>query len=274
MLPDTSVRSRLGRSLAIAFALLMCTFATAEENKHVPGLDWERMLIRAIGSGAPDVQASNIAVARLGAERAARSDAVRSILEILEGVRIDAESTAGGMMSRDPDLKARVEGLLERFELVDTRYYADGGVEVDVKVSLTGDLLRLLLPEGDDDVEPPADGEAEHTGLIINASGLDVELALAPRVLDERGREVYAPGMLDREAITDRGAVSYERSLRSARSEAEIVGESPMVVRAIESKGTDVVISNADAAGLKRQNLSFLTEGRVMLVVDDLGNEE
>ncbi len=268
-------RLRLVLALIVGGLLASASAASEEQRPHVPGVDWERMVIRATGAGAPDLNAPNIAVARLGAERAARLDAMRNILETLQGVRVSTRSTAGGVMDSDSAVKARVEGLIRNFEVVDTRYYADGGVEVDVEMSLIGELGQSLLPPGRAD-PPPSEGEQSHSGVIIDATGMSVTPALAPRVLDERGNEVYGAGKVSPEAVVSRGVVAYRPSVEAARSEETIVGASPLVLRALEAKGSDIVITNADAANLtgRARNLSFLAEGRVVLVIDGLGGEE
>jgi hypothetical protein len=255
-------------------AILACAVAlgfgaaSAEERPHVPGVDWERKVIRASGSGAPDLRAPNIAVARLGAERAARMDAMRNILETLQGVQVTSGSTAGGIMDADSAVKARVEGVLRNFQVVDTRYYSDGGVEVDVEMSIVGDVARALMPPG-----PPeplqSEGEARYSGLVIDASGSGLTPALAPRILDERGNEVFGARNVNAEAVASRGVAGYRRSMDEARAD-ERAGDAPLILRALEAKGADVIITNADAATIKNeaQNLSFLSDGRVVIVID------
>ena len=262
-------------SVLLAGVLASSSVAGTGERPHVPGVDWERMVIKATGSGAPDLRAPNIAVARLGAERAARMDAMRNILENLQGVQINAGSTVGGVMDSDSAVKAKVEGVVRNFRVVDTRYYADGGVEVDVEMSILGEIASALMPPTTP-VETRAEGEPANSAVIVDASGMSLTPALAPRILDERGNEVYGPASVRSEAVAERGVVSYRRSLEAARAEKESVGENPLVVRAIEAKGTDLVITNADASLLRGEsrNLSFLAEGRVVFVVDGFGGTQ
>ena len=58
--------------------------AVAQSVAH-GSIDWTNKTITATGSGAPDLKAANVAVARLGAERAAKADALRNILEAVKG---------------------------------------------------------------------------------------------------------------------------------------------------------------------------------------------
>ena len=52
-------------------------------------IHWSNGTITATGSGAPSLKAANVAVARLGAERAAKMDARRNILGDFKGARVD-----------------------------------------------------------------------------------------------------------------------------------------------------------------------------------------
>ena len=76
-------------------------------------VNWTRNVIRATGSGAPNPSAANIAVARLGAERAAKVDALRNLLETVKGVRIDSETTVVNAMTQSDVIRSQVQGLVQ-----------------------------------------------------------------------------------------------------------------------------------------------------------------
>ena len=63
-----------------------------EEAKPASGVNWEGQVLKATGSGAPDMKASNPAQARLGAETAAKMDAFRNLLAQAKGIQISAGS--------------------------------------------------------------------------------------------------------------------------------------------------------------------------------------
>jgi len=73
-------------------------------------INWAEQSIRATGSGAPNPDAPNIAAARLGAERAAKADALRNILETVKGVRIDSETLVVNAMTQNDVIRTRVQG--------------------------------------------------------------------------------------------------------------------------------------------------------------------
>jgi hypothetical protein len=131
--------------LAAAGAALATSPAAA-----APGaVDWQRRVVRCSGSGAPELEASrdNVAVARIGAEKAARLDALRSCLEAVKGIRLASGATVAGAVAGDAALLGRVEGEVRGFQVVGApRYYSDGGVELDVEVSIDAILAALSAP--------------------------------------------------------------------------------------------------------------------------------
>jgi hypothetical protein len=136
-------------------------------------INWSEGFVEATGSGAPDPKAANVAVGRLGAERAAKLDAQRNVLEALKGANVTAKITAGEEMSSNGSIRSKVEGVIKNFKVVDTRYFSDGSVDVVVRVNIKGDLADSLLPDPDPKAMAavPQTGEAKSTGLIINAKG-------------------------------------------------------------------------------------------------------
>ena len=113
---------------------------------------------------------------------------------------------------------------------------------------------------------------AVYTGLIIDARGLGLRPALAPKVADQNGMEVYGTGSVSRDYATQIGVVGYEKDLNRARGN-ERVTNNPLVVKATEVTGnhkTDVVISNQDANTIRAaaQNLNFLQQCKVMIILD------
>ncbi|HEY6105584.1 MAG TPA: hypothetical protein VIV59_06360 [Anaeromyxobacteraceae bacterium] len=249
----------------------LCLAVLAPAARAEPGaVDWQRRVVKCTGTGAPNVKAAggNVAVARIGAEKAARLDALRNCMEAVKGVTVRSGETVGGAVAADPGLKASVEGAVQGFRQVGApRYFSDGGVEIDVEVPLDGKLSEALMPRGEGaPAGAAAPGDAGPTGLIVDARGQGLVPALAPRLLDESGREVYGPAALSPEARRGSGA-AYARDVEAARRELKgRVGERPLVVTAAGARGSDVVLKDAQAEGLR--GARFLAEGRVVIVAD------
>ena len=114
------------------------------------------------------------------------------------------------------------------------------------------------------------DGPESFTGLVINARGLGVTPSMAPRVVDESGKEVYGAEVVSEKGLQQGGIASYAKSDDQAKDRT---GAKPMVMKALrlaDKSKTDVVIANGDADKLRdpNTNLSFLADGKVVILVD------
>jgi hypothetical protein len=91
---------------------------------------------------------------------------------------------------------------------------------------------------------------APYTGIILDAVGLDLQRAMAPRILDVSGRVLYPngnalPGM---DFLQEHGMASYVTDIASAQRS----GSDPLIVRAlaVAGPGRDDLIISSEAADL------------------------
>ncbi len=261
--------------VALALAVVLAAPVAA---RPAPGsVDWQRKVVQCTGSGAANLRdaGGNPAVARIGAERAAKLDALRSCMETLRGVQLESGRTVGGALQSDAALSGKVEGLVRGFRVVGKpRYFSDGGVELDVEVPLEGALSDALLPKGEPAggaAPAPArsDDAAPGTSLVVDARGRKIVPALAPRILDEAGKVIYGPASLGEAGRRAGGAAAYARDLDAAKAQLKArVGDRPLVVKAVRAEGPDLVISSADAARLAGRDLAFLADGKVVILAE------
>ena len=260
------------------FVLTFISLATAQQPVIQPignngEINWMELTIRATGSGAPNPDAPNIAAARIGAERAAKADALRNLLETVKGVRIDSQTLVVNAMTQNDTIRTQVQGIVKGARVVNTKFLSDGGVEVTIEVGMAGPLTQTLIPPqsfGTQNV--PKTGDAVYTGLIIDSRGLELRPAMAPKVLDEDGKEVYGSAFVSQEWATKFGVMGYAKDLDGAKKNDRVTAN-PLVVKAVKVTGvgsSDLMIRNADAQGLRdmTKNLSFLEQCRVLAVVD------
>lgn len=261
---------RYALAIALAHALLAAAPARADEGK----VDWERKLVTCTGSGAANLKDAdgNPAVARIGAEKAAKLDALRNCLATLRGVQLETGRTVGGALEADAALSGRVQGLVRGFRVAGKpRYFSDGGVELDVEVPLEGALSDALLPRPAAAPAPaaPAAAPGNPTSLVVDARGQKLVPALAPRIRDEGGQEVYGPARLGEAGRRAGGAAAYAPDLDAARRAlGDRLGDRPLVVKALRIEGSDLVISSADAAALAAPGAPFLAQARVVILAD------
>ncbi|MFZ5562417.1 MAG: LPP20 family lipoprotein [Thermodesulfobacteriota bacterium] len=253
-------------------------------------VNWSAGVIQAKGIGAPPENLYGKPQARPMALRAAQLDAYRNLLEITQGVRVNSTTLVKNFVTENDIIMTKVDGLVKGAQVVNTEYMSDGTVEVTVQMSLNGELAQAVLPPdfGTMPTPPVAPGmtmpaapapaapapatSPVYTGLVVDAKGLGAKPAMAPKIVDQEGKEVYGSAYVSREYAISQGMSGYSKQLESARAN-ERVTDNPLVVKGLKTDGPgqcDIVISNADAAMLKKtsESLSFLEKCRVMIVVD------
>ncbi|MDO9584927.1 MAG: hypothetical protein Q7I93_00405 [Syntrophales bacterium] len=255
-------------------------------------VNWSAGYIEAVGIGAPPANAIGKPQARPMALRAAELDAKRNLLEITKGVRIDSTTVVRDFTVESDIINSLVEGFIKGAQVVKQDYMSDGTVEVTVRMPLFGNFSQVIVPkilERKADatppvvaptVAPPAAPAAPsappsgpvYTGLVVDARGIQTRPAMAPKILDENGQEVYGSMNVDREYAVQQGMSGYARDLTAAQSNSRVTNN-PLTVKGVKTQGpgkSDIVISNADAAAIRTvaDNLTFMKKCRVMIVLD------
>ncbi|MBP1778256.1 MAG: uncharacterized protein H6Q86_4267 [candidate division NC10 bacterium] len=286
--------------VAVAMALLPAVVGVAlatpnavdyiQAGEELGQVNWMTGLITAKGIGVASPAAVNEGQRRAQARHAAEVLARRNLLSIIKGVHLDSQSTIENAMLLSDLVTQRVVGFVQGAQVVQTEDMPDGSAEVTVAIRAVGPLADLLLlqprpprptpplpaPQSAVPAPPvsaPLTAKPEvFTGLVVDARGLNIRPALAPRLVSDAGQEVYGSALVDRDWVVREGMAGYSKDLVAAQSNAR-VGSKPLVVKARQAAGanrSDVIISASDAAKLMAaaENLSFLEKTRVMIVVD------
>jgi len=244
-------------------------------------INWSEGYIEAVGIGAPPERYIGKPQARPMALRAARVDAYRNLLETTKGVRIDSATVVKDFTVENDVINAQVEGLVRGAKVVNQDYLSDGTVEVTLRMPMAGGFAQVIIPkalEKKPEAVPPAPpvGPAPSgdvfTGMVVDARGLQARPAMAPKVLDENGKEVYGSMNVDKEFAVQQGMSGYARDLTAAQSNPRVTNN-PVSVKGVKTEGpgrADIVISNADANKIRgaADNMTFLKKCRVMIVLD------
>src|SRR5207302_6252760 len=134
------------------------------------------------------------------------------------------------------------------------RYFSDSGVEMDVEVPLSA-LTEIFAvpPEGEQHGAKPEGDEKkgddeQNSGLVVDAQGLGLKPALAPRILDESGAPVYGASWLSADARKS-GVVGYSKTLSDAKKSTR-VGTKPLVLKAKKAKDSDIFLAAEDVKRL------------------------
>ena len=253
--------------------------------------------IQAIGIGFIPENVINAGQARRSAMRIAKQDALRQLIEIVNGVNVTSETTVSGAMFDDV-IKTQVQGAIRGARRIgDPKYLSDTSVEVVYEVKMA-DISLVLLPMAEkaptltfDNVNVTVSGTVAAapeqqqvgttdtgvksggvTGIIIDGTGLGLRPAMSPRILNQGGSVVYGPGQYSRDYAAANGVVGYAKSLDQAKSDTRVQGN-PLIIRGASTSGStsaDVIISNTDAGKLAVADgaAGLLKNCRVMIVLD------
>lgn len=273
------------KKILITLVLSSLVFSQAVVQQFDKGsINYSDQTISAIGIGFVPENAINAGQARRAALRIAKADAMRQLIEIVNGVTVNSETTLSGAMLDDV-IKTKVEGVIRGArQMGDPKYLSDTSVEVEYQVPMSG-ISEIMLPPVT--VPAAATGVAPGvattpgttqpttsgiTGVIIDARGLNARPAMAPRILDQNGNVIYGPGNYSREYAVTNGVVGYSKTLEAAQSDTRVQGN-PLIVKGVASSGTnraDVVVSNADVSRINAANSSYgvLRDCRVLILLD------
>ncbi|RMF07854.1 MAG: hypothetical protein D6762_06750 [Candidatus Neomarinimicrobiota bacterium] len=243
--------------------------------------------IRATGIGFVPQNMINAGQARRAALRIAKQDALRNLIEIVNGVTLTSETTMSGAMLDDV-IRTKVEGVIRgAYQVGEPKYLSDTSVEVTYEVPMSG-ISEIVIPvaeptppagtpaagpvTGTETAPPVTAPSGPYTGIVLDSRGLGVRPAMAPRILDQDGDVVFGPGDYSREYAVMNGVTGYTKSLENAQKDPR-VGTNPLVVKAVSASGqtkADVVVSNADAQKILQLNArqNVLQDCRVMIVLD------
>lgn len=244
-------------------------------------INWSRRTIQAEGSGVPVEKSDPTDLdkqERLVEEATSRVHG--NLIQTISMIPLDTEQLASDLIARQSDVKNQIRSMVDHARIVTKDYLTDGSVQMRVELSFDGGFAQLMLPEDIQQIQPlktlvtrPLDkSDTAFTGLVVDTRGLAVRPVLAPKVLDERGQEVYGPTYISREYAVSHGTVLYSRSIADP-AVALRVGKNPLIVTGLKALGTfhaDIVISTADATKLQSDSsyLKMLNHCKVAIILN------
>lgn len=260
----------MSRFYFILFSLLVTFTLLGEDNIQdfsYGKVNWTKKTITVTGSGAPTLNSKNVSKARLNAERAAKLDAYRNVLEVVKGIKIKSSLTFEKEMEGDKTIATQIEGIVQGAVVKGKKYYDDGGVDLILEVPIDGILPVEKFVKTD--VAGLKSGKTQkYSNLIIDVTNLKFEKVLLPEIKNESGVLLYSINSVDKDILKKTGIVSYMKTLDDAKK--AVTGES-LIITAKSVDLTDngiIILSDADAKKLIENDidLSFLTQGKVIII--------
>lgn len=255
-------------------------------------IDWTQGWIQAKGLAVPPANARTEAQGKLLARRGAIMDAQRTLVEILEGVRLVGSST---LLNLEPNDVVRTNVITssllthaqilpgsEKWVVENGQDWRNGYYEVTLQYNIAG-LIITTLPyvlqhEGKqttEKVSPVQSSSAtpQYTGLVIDARGLGITPQTFIEIIGANG-EVYAATV----AALYVPAANYTLSgTGKAITEAQKdprVGSNPLVIKAlgVNELKTGLIVSSKDGRLIKQlattTDILIRGDGSVLIVAD------
>jgi hypothetical protein len=240
--------------------------------------DWTTGIATAKGIGIPPKNPASALQAKEMAKSAAWAVALRNLMEVVRGVRVDSTTTIDNFIMKNDEVRTRVEGMVRGAQLKNQQEMPDGSFETTVEMKLTGDLSGVVLPKSPQRTNPlpqytkTGPGPKTYTGLVIDARGTGAQTALAPRILNEQGDEAYSVAYVEQREVAEQGIAIYVPDLPSAQANPRVTS-TPLLVKALRATGnnrTDLVVSDADVQTIHGvpDHFKFLKLAKVLVILD------
>ncbi len=150
-------------------------------------------------------------------------------------------------------------------------------VQVEAVTNFLGSngFLNFLLEEYNTEELPHISEEkfsTPYTGLILDVRHLEAKTAIFPKILTDKGLEIYSPKMVYKNLVIDTGYVKYYNNIEDAIKDPKI-GNKPYILLAQSSLGknkTDFSIPTQEAKKIlaHKQTRENLKKCSVIILID------
>lgn len=222
-------------------------------------VNWEKGAdsdVVAIGIGLPPQNAVG-AQGKVLARRAAVVDAQRNLVETINGVQVDAETTVENLMVSSDVVKSKVSGVLKGAQIIGEKYNDDGSYQITMRVPIYGTSASLA------------------TAMVDEAMARAPEPAQAPLVpfvqaaVEAAQKEAAAIiAAAKEEAANIIAGAKKQAALIIAQANGKANGEAEPVATAAKPEGRLTVLSRSEI-----QNLDTNTYTGVIIDASSMGLE-
>jgi hypothetical protein len=261
-------------------------------------INWRKGIVEAKGMAVQPKSVRSSQQGRAMAVKDAMGVAGHNLFNTLQEIRINADKKLSDVTSNSEEIANRLKTMIKEAAITRRKYLPDGTVEVTLQMSLYGKFAQLMLPpeikqiesvraiqadKTSESVSSPDESERNctpkcYTGMVVDARGIHLTPALAPRIVDENGDEVFGATFASREFAVQSGMVGYTSDMAKAIKNPRVT-DHPMTLKGLNTKGVDrcdIIVSISDANRLRSNfnHVSFLKRCRVMIVLDPFGNKK
>lgn len=268
------------------------------EHQENGSVNWSSGSLVAKGIGIPPSSSSSSSAAKAMAGRAAKAVALRNLLELVQGVRVDSTTTVKNYVVQSDEIQTSVKGLVKNAQEIKRAVFPDGSVEVTLSMELWGDhsLLSSLAPPNERGHSSGPDYRGQnsmgYSGVVLDARGLTLKPVAFPSLLDPGKKAILSTQEKKRLKGQSQGGAQYfmrKESLslsgvwsshlavdkKETLSSSKRVGPRPLVIKGLAKAGSfqsDIIVSANDAKKIREDKtlLQALREGRIIIVTDPL----
>ena len=262
------------------FGMILAVLMLLTTMKADAATDWNAGVITATGAGVPSDKAVGAAQKMMTARRAAITDCYRQLLEMTQGVQVDAETTVEMMMVSSDVIRTKVSGVIKGAQIVSERAI-QGGYEVTMQIGMFGtNSLADAVIERPTEIVPfpepkptmPSNPSITitisggYTGVVIDCRGLGLNPVMSPVIKDTSGNKLYGHKNLNPDYVIQNGMASYAHDM----SMASRAGSNPLVIKAVSlsdhnanpvisvDDGNKMLLENNSAGFLSNTSVVFL----------------
>lgn len=251
--------------------------------------NWTTDTATATGVGIPPQNITNAFQAREMTRTAAWSVALANLLEVVNGIRVDAQTTIKNHVTTDAEVQTRIEGMVKRASVIKEEELPTGEYKITVQMH----VQPGILPPTQNPAPPPVivkerpksspKTQTPYTGVLIDARGTKVKPAIRPRIgTKDKADSVYCQLHVGEKSITgptvpkedQRKIAWYEFDEAKARSHPKL-GKNPLIIKAAQATGTnnsDLIIDEtlAQKLALSPATQDLLYNAKVVILTDPM----
>ncbi|MBX3324795.1 MAG: hypothetical protein U0223_15925 [Nitrospira sp.] len=252
--------------------------------------NWTTDTATATGVGIPPQNITNAFQAREMTRTAAWSVALANLLEVVNGIRVDAQTTIKNHVTSNAEVQTHIEGMVKRASVIEEKELPTGEFRITVQMHVPPGILPpnvnpgpptvvvsepKRIPGGPPPMEEqkikkgnsppktktPPEPPTTYTGVLVDARGTKMKPAMKPRIgTKDKADSVYCEFHVGETIISgptvpkedQRKIAWYEFDEAKARSHAR-AGKNPLIIKAAQASGannSDLIIDETLAQKL------------------------
>lgn len=257
-------------------------FEVIEESKN-GRINWTYKYYESTGSAYFDKNILNFASNELITTQKAIEEGFKNLFNLIVYQIYDSKNNVLDLIKIDPDLQININNYVhnsKKSNIISKEDYRAVNFQLPFLLK-DYSIYEALNLKRDYFVQMRYNTNFIHTtkftGLVIDARGLNLKPSLKPRFLDEEREVFFNFDNVKWDYILKYGYVTYIYEHKALKNFAELIGNNPFFVAAMDSYGinnTDVIISKSSLQLLlgNKENYNIFYESRVIIIIDKLKN--